>query len=235
MAHYSRLLWDIQQTRIALGNRARAMERDGLAEAWRRPLIAAADDLARTEHAINLELARLGRRHALRGWIEAAPGIGLPGFARLLAVTGPLDRFANVGKLWAYLGMHVVGGAAPRLRRGAQACWSAQGRSVCYQLGMSIVRAGHGRYREAYDRKKTEYLARTRRGPSACPFGQVHTNRRREVVPCGLMHAHVAAMRYSVKALLRDLWTEWHRWLADAGAQDQHGSAAAADTRRHCS
>jgi hypothetical protein len=46
---------------------------------------------------------------------------------------------------------------------------------------------------------KAEYLARPRLGPSACPFGQAHTTRRGEPVTCGLMHAHVAAMRYAVK------------------------------------
>ena len=100
---------------------------------------------------------------------------------------------------------------APRRRRGERASWSSQGQSLCYQLGMSIIRVGHGRYREAYDRKKLEYMARPRRGPSACPFGQTHTNRRRQVVACGRKHGHLAAMRYSVKVLLRDLWVEWRR------------------------
>src|SRR5207253_208596 len=99
-----------------------------------------------TERAINLELVHLARQHFLRGWIQEAPGIGLPGFARLLGVTGPLDRFGTVSKLWAYLGMHVVSGAAPRRRRGQRANWSAQGRVVCHQLGVAIVRVRRGKY-----------------------------------------------------------------------------------------
>jgi hypothetical protein len=63
----------------------------------------------------------------------------------------------------------------------------------------------------AYDRKKGEYLARPRRGPSECPFGETHTNRRHQVVTCGLMHAHRAAMRYAAKLLLRDLWVAWQK------------------------
>jgi hypothetical protein len=126
----------------------------------RLPLVAVTRELAASARAINLQLTRLARQHFLNGWISQAPGIGLGGLARLMAVTGPLDRFATVSKLWAYVGMHVDDGMAPQLRRGQRANWSSQGRVVCHQLATSIVRVGRGRYREAYDRKKAEYLAR---------------------------------------------------------------------------
>ncbi len=113
--------------------------------------------------------------------------------------------------MWAYLGMHVDDGVSPRRRRGQRANWSAQGRVVCHQVATSIVRLGRGRYRAAYDRKKSEYLRRPRRGSSACPFGQAHSNRKGEILTCGLRHAHVAAMRYAVKLLLKDMWGAWRR------------------------
>jgi hypothetical protein len=121
ISHHARLVWDIQRSRIALSNRAGAMQRDGLAEQWALPLITASADLAATEHAVDLHLQRLVRQHPLRAFIESAPGIGLRGFGRLLGATGSLDRFATVSRLWAYLGMHVVDGAAPRRRRGQRA------------------------------------------------------------------------------------------------------------------
>ena len=209
IGHYARQLWDVQRTRIALSHRVKAMQRDGLAEPWCRPLTTAMQDLATIERALDRQLDRLVRQHFLSAWIATAPGIGVGGFARLLGATGPLDRFPTVGKLWAYLGMSVEDGRAPRRRRGQRDRWSAQGRVVCHQLGMSIVRVNRGRYRAAYDRKKAEYLTRPRRGPSACPFGQAHLTRRGQTLPCGLLHAHRAAMRYAVKALLRDLWLAW--------------------------
>jgi len=214
LGHYARLLWDLQKARIAMTHRAAAMERDGLALEWRLPLITAASDLKAQEHAVDLQLRRLARQHFLAGWVRRAPGIGLPGFARLVAITGSLDRFGNPAKLWKYLGMHVADGTAPRRRRGQRANFSPQGRVVCHQLGDSIskLKPGNGPYRAAYDRKKAEYLARPRGGPSACPFGQTHTNRQGEPVQCGRMHAHVAAMRYAVKVLLRDLWVAWRTY-----------------------
>lgn len=218
LSHYARQLWDVQRTRIALANRVGAMERDGLAKQWTLPLAAAVHDLAVTERAIDRQLTRLAEQHFLSRCIADAPGVGLPGLGRLLGVTGPLDRFATVAKLWAYLGMHVEDGAAPRRRRGRQANWSGQGRVVCRQLATSIVRARRGRYREAYDRKKAEYLERERRGPSACPFGQVHADRAGLVLACGRAHADAAAQRYAVKLLLRDLWLAWRAACLDAGS-----------------
>ncbi len=183
IGHYARLLFDIQGTRIAVTNRVGAMQRDELAEQWYTPLVTAGDDLASTEHAINLQLTRLPRQHFLSGWIQDAPGIGLPGFARLLGVTGPLDRFDTVSRLRAYLGCTSI---VTALRRAVDGASKRTGQVVCYQLAESIVRVRRGRYSEAYDRKKAEYLARPRRGPSACQFGQTHTDRQRQVLKCGL-------------------------------------------------
>jgi transposase len=211
IGHYARQLWDVQRSRVAFSNRVGAMQRDGLADQWILPLTTSATDLAATERAINKHLKRLVRQHPLRAFIESAPGIGLAGFGRLLGATGPLDRFATVSKLWAYVGLHVVDGESPRRRRGKSANWSPQGRVVCHQLAVSIVRARRGRYRAAYDRKKAEYLVRPRVGLSTCPFGQTHTNRNGDAIPCGLNHAHNAAMRYAVKYLLRDLWVAWRK------------------------
>jgi transposase len=209
IGHHSRQLWSLQQTRIALCNRIKAMQRDGLAEEWCRPLVADAVALKGAEHAVDLQLARLARQHFLSGWIQDAPGIGPGGFARLVGTTGSLDRFPTVSKLWAYVGLHVDDGMAPRRRSGQRANWSAQGRVVCHQLGVAIVRVRRGRYREAYDTKKAQYMARPRVGPSECPFGQTHTTRKGTIVACGRIHAHRAAMRYAVKALLKDLWVAW--------------------------
>lgn len=227
LGHYARMLWDIQKTRIGLSNRIGAMQRDGLPEQW-----FGADDwtpgdtsdtLSIAEQRINRYLERLAKRHPMADWIAQAPGIGLPGFARLLAVTGPLDRFPTVSKLWKYLGLHTVDGGAPRPRKGEAwthtncqgghpryckpdctkdhhpncsadgvgTAYAPQGRVVCHQLAESIVKVGKGKYREAYDLKKTCY-----------EIGRPDWTQ---------VHRHNAAMRYAIKELVKDLWIEWHR------------------------
>ena len=223
LGHYARVLWDIQKTRIAMGNRVAAMERDNTKPQHMAMLADMEDRLDDMERDVNNHLRRLASRHPLAPWIEEAVGIGLPGFARILGVTGPLDQFATVSKVWKYMGMHVTAaGTAPKRQKGEKLDYSPQGRVVCHQLGESIVKVGRGKYREAYDTKKAAYLARERTGESQCPFGQTHKDKSGKVMTCGLLHAHNAAMRFAVKLLLKDLWIAWHNTVPlsqEQGAQ----------------
>ncbi len=191
MGHYARLLWDVQKVRIMMSNRAGAMERDGLPAEWRMPVDTAAGDLKKTERAVDLQLKRLARQHFMADWIDAQVGIALPGFGRLMGITAPLDNFATVSKLWKYLGLHVTEGHAPKRERGVKLDYSPQGRTLCHQLGDSIVKVGRGPYRELYDMKKAYYEAER---PD-------WTQARR----------HNAAMRYAVKALIKNMWVEWRK------------------------
>ena len=77
---------------------------------------------------------------------------------------GLRTQFTHVNDLAATV-YDAVGVGFPSVVDGVQ---PAQGRVVCHQLGVAIVRVGRGRYRAAYDRKKAQYLARARWGP-ACP------------------------------------------------------------------
>ena len=191
MGHYARQFWDIQKVRVAMHNRVAAMERDQVPLEHQMTAVTQLRSLEAVEHAVELHLTRLARKHPMAQWVVQAPGIGLPGFAKLMGITGSLDRFPNVAKLWAYLGMHVVDGQAPQRHKGQKVNWSPQGRVLCHQLAKAIVRVNRGPYREAYDRKKLDY----------------------ELNRPGWTQAHCdeAAMRYAIKALLRDMWVEWRR------------------------
>jgi hypothetical protein len=196
LGHYARQHADVQRTRLMVENRIRAMTEGGLGDEWTLPLRRQLDELVILEASMERELEGLMRQHPMAGFIRTdAKGLSLRSFALLFGSTGPLDRFATVSKLWAYLGMHVVDGAAPRRVQGQSANWSAQGRVRCWLIAESIVRVGEGgRYREAYDRKKAEY-------ETARPDW---TQLRR----------HNAAKRYAVKELLKDLWIEWRSRVA---------------------
>jgi hypothetical protein len=117
LGHFARQLWDVQAARIAAGNRVAAMERGGLAD-YAEPARHVVREYESIERGIDRELTKLVRRHFMAPWIAEQRGIGLPGFARILGVTGPLDRFATVSKLWKYLGLHVTDGHAPRREKG---------------------------------------------------------------------------------------------------------------------
>jgi hypothetical protein len=117
LGHYARQLWDLQKQRIGAGNRVGAMERDGVgddAESIRSVVLA----YGAIENEIDRKLTKYVKQHFMADWIVEQRGIGLPGFARLLGVTGNIDRFPTVSKLWKYLGLHVVDGHAPRREKG---------------------------------------------------------------------------------------------------------------------
>lgn len=217
LGHIARQYLDVQRVRIACGNRDKRLVRDfGEFEAlWSG--IAAGEDygsaLQRSERILASRLERLVQKHFMADWVKATRGLGPLGFGLLIGVTGTLNYFPTVSKLWRYLGQSVESdGRAPRRKRGEKMHYSPQGRVLCHQIGDAIVKVGAGGpYRTAYDSKKAEYLLRERTGPSACPFGQEHKDKSGKVIACGDAHAHNAAMRKAVKDLLKDLWVEWHR------------------------
>ena len=219
LGHYARLLWDIQKLRIQVGNRISAMERDGLPPEWTAPHNETLKELKSQERAVNRQLVRLAKKHIMADWIAECPGMAFGGFARIVGVTGSFERFPTVSKVWRYMGLDVVNGHSRKRERGVKLGYAPQGRVVAHQIGDSIVKLGHGRYREIYDSKRAEYLARPRMGDSNCPMGQVHKDKNGKILQCVKEngegetsgHLHNAAMRYAVKMLIKDMWVEWQK------------------------
>ena len=220
IAHQARLLWDIQKLRIAVQNRKDAIIRDGLPEEWTVMHQDVSDVLKKQESAVDRQLAKIVREHFMADWIEACPGLGYGGFGRIIGVTGSLDNFANVAKLWKFMGLHVENGTAPKRRRGHVSGWSTQGRVVAHQIGDAIVKLGRGKYRELYDTRKAKMLGLPRKAPSGCPMGQEHRDKSGNVLQCvkeegTSAHLHNDALRVAIKEMLKDLWVEWHRRRAN--------------------
>jgi hypothetical protein len=261
MDYLARAYWDLQKTRIMIGNRRAGLERATgalgailLDEAGLAPL---EQHLNREEARLNRQLEHLAAQHPLGPWVKSTRGVGLASFARLMGITGSLDRFLNPAKLWKFLGLAVTDGRAPTRRKGEpwthtdcqgghlQLCkpgcttdhhkncrpgekgtaYSPQGRTLCFQIADSFVKTG-GPYREHYDRKKAEYGARELVGPSDCPLGKHHRDAEGRTVKCSKAHVHMAAMRYAVKMLIKDLWIEWQRQADHHMAPKLHLPAA---------
>lgn len=92
-------------------------------------------------------------------WLSKVRGIGTRLGGLLVANIAPIERFANVAKLWAYAGYHVIDGRAAKLQRGQKANWSAELKTTGWKIGGSFIRGG-GPYRELYDRYKKRIIAR---------------------------------------------------------------------------
>ena len=112
---YADTLGDFETTRIAMSNRLRALEAEGLGDSPEHArLRGVLEGLQALEHGVELELKRALRKHPLGPWIKATVGIGEKQGARLLAAIGDPawndlhDRPRTLGELWAYCGYHTL-------------------------------------------------------------------------------------------------------------------------------
>jgi hypothetical protein len=183
-------LSDLESTRIAAENRARALRQTkGLPELAERQdeLVDALKDL---EHQASLELKRLVRKHPIGAWVKETPGLGEQQIGRLLASIGDPAARPNVAKLWAYCGLHVVDGKRPRLKKGVQANWSTQAKTRAWLCATSTIKFtgedGRARspYRNVYDHERNKWLDRDTTD----------------------LHKHNHAMSVTAKEILKDLW-----------------------------
>lgn len=238
IGHYARQLWDVQQQRIAASNRVASMERDGLGD-YASPARAIVEEYEKIEKAIDRELAKIAKRHFMADWIAAQRGIGLPGFARLLGVTGNIDRFGTVSKLWKYLGLHVTDGHAPKRVKGEawthtncgfwhlRACpptCETNHHPNCVEGGIGTAYAPQGRVichqiGEAIVKVGGDGWYRRAYDEKKAYYeaGRPDWSQARR---------HNAAMRYAVKELIKHLWVEWHT-RRGLSAADTHNSTAA--------
>lgn len=112
----------------------------------------------------------------------------------LVPVLRGIEAFPTVSKLWAYFGLDVRDGRAPRRKRGQKINWNPKMRVLAWKIGKSFVRVG-GFYRDLYLKFKDEYLQREdlRRGKG--------------------WRGHVDAMarRKTVKLFLQHLWVLWRQ------------------------
>lgn len=222
MAHYARQLWDAQKDRIVASNRVKAMERDGLAD-YAGPANEVVANYLKIERDIEKILVADARRHFMRDWIEAQRGIGLPGFARLLGVTGDISRFPTVSKLWKYLGLHVVDGHAPKRKKGESWTHTECGfwhlrtckpdcktdhHPNCVEGGIGTAYAPQGR---VLCHQLGEAIVKVGGdGPYRRAYDERKAYYERERPDWTQAHRHNAAMRFAVKLLVRNLWQEWH-------------------------
>lgn len=222
----SRTLLDMETMRMQISLRMDRARKDGRLNFWKGegvfPGDAAVEGIKELEHKLDLELTRLMRLTFMRDWIDGQKGIGLLGVGLLIGYTSPLDNFATVSKLWKYCGYAVdENGATQKRAKGQTVDYTPMARVICHRIAEAFHKSGKGGpYREAYDRKRAEYLARPRLGESQCPMSRVHKAKGGQVLQCVKVddegketsaHIHAAALRYAVKCFLRDFWEEWHR------------------------
>jgi hypothetical protein len=213
-------------------------DKDGVERGWgldeRHPAVAAlaaiVDQLAKVEDVAVKHLRKVMTKHPLGPWQKAQTGIGEKQFARLIAAVGDpywrpelvreVDgvevvepaRPRTVSELWAYCGLHTIGGYAARRMKGVRANWSAAAKMRAYLVAEKAVQCG-----KADDTLWYQVYA----GRKAATVGRLHG---RECVRCGPAgrpaaegtpwsdgHRHADALRILSKAILREVWREAKR------------------------
>lgn len=150
-------------------------------------------------------------------WVQSVNGFGALGFATIIGLTGDLSNYATVSKVWKRLMLAPYNGFAGSSLKRPSWCdnykmtkeeWIANPFSgERYSLIVMIAESLHKKQVEG--KKKSD----TKHGKPKGPYGELYVRRREhtdETHPDWTpMHAKRDAMRYMVKALIRDLWIEW--------------------------
>jgi protein involved in ribonucleotide reduction len=157
-------------------------------------------------------------------WLKNIKGISHLLSAQLIAFIN-IEKFDNVAKLWAYCGMAVSNGKAPKRSKGSKINWNPQLRMICYKLGDSFIKQRTPKYRDIYDiekEKQVKLLGETRHGMKSKNV-MSHSKLKKEEedhkvnethilfvsLPQSLGHADMRARRKAVKEFLKDLYIEW--------------------------
>lgn len=197
------ILDDIERARISAENQLRAaLDSKGLDPALNAQHLAPLEGLVQGLRDVEAQavkrLESAMRHHPLGAWVAETQGLGAKTVGRFLGAVGPLQSRTMPSQLWAYCGLHVIDGHAPRRRRGEQANWSTRAKTRAYLMAEACVKligvGGKRRspYRDVYDASRA--------------LDELRQADRSEPLTDGHMHAR--AMRKVSKAILADMWAE---------------------------
>jgi len=154
-------------------------------------------------------------------WLKSIKGISHLLSAQLIAYID-IDKFDKVSSLWHYVGMHVVGGTAPKRKRGSKIDWNPQLRMICYKISDSFIKQRTPKYRSIYDKEKKRQLKLLRdHGLLDNQLLDVSKRKKGETrivlkpilsmssPPKSKLHVENRARRKAVKEFLKDLFLNW--------------------------
>ena len=180
---------DIERLRIAIGNRLAAVENvkagditPGYEEA--KLIHEALDKLEKD--AIKV-LEKAVKSHRIGPFVKETTGLGYKTIGRFIASVGEIGDRRSPAQLWAYCGLDVRGGVAPKRTRGVNCDWNTKARTRAIIMVDPIIK-GKGPYRKVYEDARAKYAdADISKG-----------------------HQHNRAKRIVAKAVLKDLWRYLH-------------------------
>lgn len=197
------ILDDLERARISAENQLRAaIDTKALDPVLNAQHLAPLQELVEGLRAVEAQavkrLESAMKHHPLGAWVAETQGLGAKTVGRFLGAVGPLQARTMPSQLWAYCGLHVFDGHAPRRRRGEQANWSTRAKTRAYLMAEACVKlVGGGTkrrspYRDVYDAARAHDAERQAERETPLTDG----------------HCHARAMRRVSKAILADMWAE---------------------------
>ncbi len=178
---------DLQKVRIAIENRMRAFK------SWEldiRLLEEQFKTIEKLELKTEKKLVATVKNEKIFSWLKEIRGVAGSTAAQLIAVISDISKFDTVSSLWHFMGLHVVDGEAPRMRKGQKLDFNPKRRALCLGIiGTNFIRS-RSPYRRLYDEQKKYY----------------EENR-----DWSKWRRYKAAIRYMIKMFLKDLWLEWRK------------------------
>lgn len=140
----------IQDFRVAMNNRIQAYARIDYSAEHAREVH---DATKKLEEHIKKVITKLVKVEPIYDtWLQHVEGLGPVLSAGLITRIGNVHRFESVSAIWAYAGMHVVDGKAPRRRKGHKANWDGELRElVAFKIPAQFVKRTHTFGRKLYD------------------------------------------------------------------------------------
>ena len=164
--------------------------------------------LEERKDAIEKAMAEQAKTLPVADWWQSHKGMAIGGLAKIVGEAGDIMDYENPAKLWKRFGVAVLAGVAQgKLPAGtAKETWIEHGyckrrRSELWQIGDVLIKLRTPKYRDIYDERKayeTDRLIKELKKE-----GKDET-KLKAIIP------HRRAQRYMEKALLKDLFNQWH-------------------------
>ena len=142
-------------------------------------------------------------------YLKDIRGVGVASAGKLISIIKNIDRFPTVSKMWAYFGLDVRNGKAPKKQRGKPANWSQRGRSLILQhivtngfkmTGAATSTRSESEWRLIYEQYKILELEKNEERPEEGPEDK-------RKISNG--HMDNRAVRRTGKEFMRRLYNAW--------------------------
>jgi hypothetical protein len=122
-----------------------------------------------------------------------------------------IGAFDTVSKYWAWWGLDVRDGHAPKRKKGENIDWNPKMRMLAWKISKQFVMQGE-RYRMIYDAEKLRLTAERigENGELFCPhLEECQAKLKKRAKPACKGHIDAMAKRKAVKMFLSHLWEKW--------------------------